>query len=309
MSNTNVFPDQIHVEQIRERLWRGREFGQAAVMVGAGSSRNAERISPGIPLCLSWPELAKCMYDSLYPAGDFPEQAHETMKLKATSGVEALRLASEYETVFGRPALDDFLLESIPDNSYLPGQLHELLLSLPWSDVFTTNYDTLLERTLPVVHDRKYDVILTASDIPGGMKPRIVKLHGSFPSHRPFIITEEDYRTYPTEFAPFVNLVQQSLMENAFCLIGFSGDDPNFLYWSGWVRDNLGEATPCIYLCGLLNLSTSQRKLLESRNIIPIDLSPLFSVSEQPDPEIRYAKALEWFLLNLMEGAPPNIMT
>ena len=26
--------------------------------------------------------------------------------------------------------------------------------------------------------------------------PEIIKLHGSFPSHRPFIITEEDYRTY-----------------------------------------------------------------------------------------------------------------
>lgn len=309
MSNTSIFPDQIHIEQIRERLWCGREFGQAAVMVGTGFSRNAERVSTSIPLCLSWPELAKCMYDSLYPPGDLPEQDHEIMKLKAISGVGALRLASEYKTAFGRPALDDFLLESIPDNSYLPGRLHELLLSLPWSDVFTTNYDTLLERTLPIIHDRKYDILQTVSDIPGRMKPRIVKLHGSFPSHRPFIITEKDYRTYPAKFAPFVNLVQQSLMENAFCLIGFSGDDPNFLYWSGWVRDNLGEATPRIYLCGLLNLSTSQRKLLESRNIIPIDLTPLFPVSEQPDPEIRYAKALEWFLLTLMEGAPPKIMT
>ena len=309
MSNARIFPDQTHIEQIRERLWCGREFGQAAVMVGAGFSRNTERISTDTPSFPMWRELAERMYDSLYPPGNLPEQDRERMKLRATSGVGALRLASEYETVFGPPALDDFLLKSIPDNSYLPGQLHKLLLSLPWSDVFITNYDTLLERTLPAIHDRKYDLILTASDIPGRMKPRIVKLHGSFPSHRPFIITEEDYRTYPTKFAPFVNLVQQSLMENAFCLLGFSGDDPNFLYWSGWVRDNLGEATPRIYLCGLLNLSTSQRKLLESRNIIPIDLSPLFSLSEQPDPEIRHAKALEWFLLTLMEGAPPNIVT
>ena len=88
-------------------------------------------------------------------------------------------------------------------------------------DVFTTNYDTLLERAQVGVVDRKYDVVPTASDIVGRMKPRIVKLHGSFPSHRPFIITEEDYRTYPKRFAPFVNMVQQSIMENVFCLIGF----------------------------------------------------------------------------------------
>ena len=44
-------------------------------------------------------------------------------------------------------------------------------------------------------------------------------------------------------------------MENTFVLIGFSGDDPNFLQWSGWVRDNLGPSTPPIYLCGLLGVA------------------------------------------------------
>ena len=304
MSNSRVFPDQIHIEQIRKRLWRGREFGQAAVMVGAGFSRNAERMSTSTPVFPLWRELAERVYGSLYPLGTLQEQERE----KAISGMGVLKLASEYEACFGRQALDKLIIESVPDRNYLPGRLHELLLSLPWSDVFTTNYDTLLERTRPAIHDRKYDLVLTASDISGWMKPRIVKLHGSFPSHRPFIITEEDYRTYPTKFAPFVNMVQQAIMENVFCLIGFSGDDPNFLYWSGWVRDNLGPATPLIYLCGLLNLSTSQRQVLERRRIVPIDLSSLFTESDWLDPEIRYAKALEWFLLNLMYGAPPNTM-
>ncbi len=48
--------------------------------------------------------------------------------------------------VFGRSALDDFLTEVIPDEHYEPGFVHETLMTLPWSDVFTTNYDTLLER-------------------------------------------------------------------------------------------------------------------------------------------------------------------
>ena len=115
-------------------------------------------------------------------------------------------------------------------------------------------------------------LVETLSDMPVKMKPRIVKLNGSFPSHRPFIITEEDFRTYPKKFAPYVNMVQQSMMENAFCLLGFSGDDPNFLSWSGWIRDNLGESKPPIYLCGLLELefSPSKRKLLENKGIIRI---------------------------------------
>ena len=81
--------------------------------------------------------------------------------------------------------------------------------------------------------------------------PRIVKLHGSLPSQFPLIVTEEDYRTYPTKFAPFVNTVQQAMMETVFCLIGFSGYDPNFLEWSGWVRDNLGASAPQILPGGI----------------------------------------------------------
>lgn len=303
MMDTSInFPDQNHVEQIRKRLWCGREFGQAAVMVGSGFSLNAEKISPNIPSFPLWNQLAEKIYDCLYP------QTKSDDKKLAIASKGALRLASEYEIVFGRSSLDDLVIESVPDTQYLPSKLHELLLSLPWSDVFTTNYDTLLERTRPAIHERKYDLVLTHSDLPGRMQPRIVKLHGSFPSHRPFIITEEDYRSYPKKFASFVNMVQQSIMENIFCLIGFSGEDPNFLNWIGWVRDNLGEATPPIYLCGLLNFSNSQRQLLTNKRIIPVDLSPIFPNSEWPDRKIRHAKALEWFLLNLMYGKQPSLM-
>ena len=75
----------------------------------------------------------------------------------------------------------------------------------------------------------------------------MIKLHGSFPDIRPFIITEEDYRTYPQRFPEFVNTVRQSLIENVLCLIGFSGDDPNFLSWIGWLRDVMGEQASPVY--------------------------------------------------------------
>ena len=308
MNSIETLPDWSHIEQLRKHLWCDREFGKAAVMVGAGFSLNAKRRSPKTPPFPLWHELAGLMYDSLYPPENPPEQDRKTKKLKAISGGGVLKLASEYEAYFCRQALYGFIKESVPDISYSPCELHELLLNLPWSDVFTTNYDTLLERTLPVIHDRKYDLVLTPSDIPGKMKPRLVKLHGSFPSNRPFIITEEDYRTYPVKFAPFVNMVQQSMMENTFCLIGFSGDDPNFLHWVGWVRDNLGTDTTRIYLCGILNLSPPQRRVLEGRGVIPIDLSLLVSEFDCPDPDIRYEKALKKFLETLKGGAPPDVM-
>ena len=88
-----------------------------------------------------------------------------------------------------------------------------------------------------------------------------------------------------------MNTVRQALLENTLCLIGFSGDDPNFLQWIGWIHDNLGQQnSPKMYLIGLFSLSDAQKKLLERRNIVLVDLS------EYPDVSGNHYKALEQFL-------------
>jgi hypothetical protein len=301
-----VFPDQIHLEQIRKDLWSGREYGRAAALIGAGFSRNgipAKAFARPIPL---WGELAKMLIDELFPTGSSPEDERKAAMRQAESTSGALRLAQEFQAAHGRQRLDQFLKEAIADQEWRPGPLHRLLMELPWSDVFTTNYDTLLERAADVVVDRRYSIIRTYSEIPFAAKPRIIKLHGSFPSNRPFIVTEEDYRTFPRQFPPIINLVQQSMMENVFCMIGFSGDDPNFLHWSGWVRDNLGQLAPRMYLCGVLNLNAAKRQMLHDRNVTPVDLSPFFPKSSYPDRAERHRAATEWFLLNLEAGARPE---
>ena len=193
------------------------------------------------------------------------------------------------------------LQKLIRDDEFKPGEAHSRLLRLPWRDVFTTNWDTLLERTRPHVVDRPYSVVRDMDEIPLANKPRIVKLHGSVPAQFPLILTEEDYRTYPTKFAPFVNTVQQAMMETVFCLIGFSGNDPNFLNWSGWVRDNLGTSAPKIYLAGWLDLPRHRRRMLECRGIVPIDLAQHLEAHKWPEHQ-RYLYATEWVLHTLERG-------
>ena len=84
-------------------------------------------------------------------------------------------------------------------------------------------------------------------------------------------------------------------------LIGFSGDDPNFLEWIGWIRDELEDHHAPIYLTGLLSLDHVQRSLLARRGVTPIDLAPVFpNQSESP------ASAIKWFLENLKIGRPPS---
>lgn len=260
---STIVPEEIspYLSEIAERLWSGH----ASIMIGAGFSMNAKKVNERAKRFPSWNNLGDCFYKKLH--NKLPSD-------KDRCYLDVLKLANEVQAAFGRSTLDKILIDEIPDKEFQPSDLHEKLLRFPWTDVFTTNYDTLLERTAEKILEQRYETVINKDDLVWSTKPRIIKLHGSFPSERPFIITEEDYRKYPKEFAPFVNTVQQSLLENTLCLIGFSGNDPNFLNWIGWIRDNLGkENSPKIFLIGILSLSVGQKKLLEERNIIPIDLS------------------------------------
>ncbi len=278
-----IIPDSIrpYLNEIAERLWNGR----AAVMVGAGFSKNADNSFP------DWNQMGDLFYQKAY--GGKPDSTRQKY-------LNVLRLAEEVHASIGRPALENLIRTNIPDMNIEPSRLHVNLLKLPWVDVFTTNYDTLLERASTKVINRRYEPVVNKEDIPYANKPRIVKLHGSFPSERPYIITEEDYRRYPHVNAPFVNTVQQSLLENTFCLIGFSGDDPNFLQWIGWIGDNLGrDKTQKIYLVGVFDLSSAKLQLLAQRGIIVVDLSCCHGIEKHD-----HKKALDKFFKYIVSKKP-----
>ena len=222
---------RMKLNAIRKNLHEGK----ASCLVGAGFSKNAEMDEA--THMKDWFELADDFYEALY--GEKPED--KNVKYRSV-----LRLASQVEASKGRGELESLIRNSLPDERVYPGRLHIELMKLPWSDVFTTNYDTLLEKAY-IEADRYYYKVTNKETLLYTPHPRIIKLHGSFPDIRPFIITEEDYRTYPQRFPEFVNTVRQSLIENVLCLIGFSGDDPNFQSWIGWLRDVMGEQASPVY--------------------------------------------------------------
>lgn len=282
------------LQQLAHALWRRGTARGAGVLVGAGFSRNADLSGADSAKPPLWPDIAQALAAQLYPNSN------------SEARPEPLRLAEEYRTYFGQAALDEFIRTRIRDDAWRPGPLHRALLELPWADVLTTNWDTLLERTARSITAYDYEPVRTTADLAHARAPRIVKLHGSLGTSEHFIIAEEDYRTYPARFAAFVNLARQIFVENELCLIGFSGDDPNFLQWSGWVRDHLNDSARRIYLVGPLQLGPPKRKLLEARNVAPIDLAPLV---EGYDPDNRHAIAMKSFLDFLAKSEPKAIHT
>lgn len=273
-----------------EHIVGALNVGHAAVMVGSGFSKNASRVDKSENKFPDWPELANTFVNKL------------GLDREDVKYANPLNLAQQVEVLYGKPYLNDLIRHTLEDESYEPGLAHKLLIQLPWNDVFTTNYDTLLERAFQSGTTRRYRVIYNQQDLLySAGEHRIIKLHGSFPSYEPFIISEEDFRCYPSTYAPFVNTVQQSLLENTFVLLGFSGDDPNFLNWIGWIHDNLGlKNSPRIYLVSKSGETEVKTKMLASRNIDVLVLDDIVN------KEFDYNKAIEEFLKKLNDSTENN---
>lgn len=255
------------LRMMMDHLKRYLEEDRAVALVGAGFSRNA--LMNESSSMKDWNMLGLDFYQKLYGHAPDPEK---------DMFLSPIRLASEVEASFGRFELDNLILQSLPDEVVMPSNLHEQLVSLKWRDIFTTNYDTLLERAY-LQTERPYAVVTNKDTLLYSKQPRIVKLHGSFPNIHPFIITDEDFRTYPEKYPEFVNTVRQALIENLFCLIGFSGDDPNFKSWLGWLRDVMGKQIAPVYLITFdKNLHNAKRKMCAAQNIDILNLADLSGV-------------------------------
>lgn len=228
MSDKTVYS---YINDIAQRLKEPRKYGDVSLMIGAGFSKNAQSKGRASIQPPNWSELAEKMYEELYPE-PLEEQEKEEwnrQRIIKTSGKNVTKLADEYIANFDRNKINNLIEQSIADEMFVPGELHKRLLKLHWSDIFTTNYDTLLEQTVDMIYrENNYEIIYSQNDLPGSIKPRIIKLHGSIPQVKPYIISDEDYRTYPDKYSALVNTVQQAMLETRLCLLGFSGVTPIF---------------------------------------------------------------------------------
>lgn len=265
-----------------DKLKRYLSVGKASVMVGCGFSLNAE--SDGTGQMREWNALNVDLFKSLY--GRNPSSSE-------LDRLNPVRLAAQVENTLGSKELDEIIMNALPDKSVYPGVLHKKLMKLRWRDVFTTNYDTLLERSCDE-SGSAYTLVTTKETLLYSKSPRIIKLHGSFPNIRPFIMSEEAFRTYPQKYPEFVNTVRQSLIENLFCLIGFSGNDPNFLSWLGWIRDVMGEQMSNAILVDYRpkGYHISEKQLFASRKIDILNLAEISGLND-------YKEALDSFLTYL----------
>jgi len=142
--------------------------------------------------------------------------------------------------------------------------------------------------------NERYNIVRHSSELAIKRNRNIIKLHGSLPNDektpfafdneydKRYIISEEDYAHYPQRHEAFTQLMRISLLQGQFCLIGFSGQDPNFLAWVSWIRtvvmrDPDGKKEePKIYLIDAradAPVDSHQQQFYKNHRIVHIPLS------------------------------------
>lgn len=190
----------------------GRAVGErnASIFVGAGLSQAA-----GFP---GWAELLAG------PRGtaNIPDEVRD------------LALAAQYYVQAvpgGVETLKDHVLKLLAKVLVSPTTAHRHLADVPVDDVWTTNYDCLLEATMPdaTVLASENDVRQRRSQ---GRK-RVIKIHGSLTPQTPVrwlappIITREHYESYERAYPRLWALLRATYLTKSMLFLGFSFTDPN----------------------------------------------------------------------------------
>ena len=184
------------------------EAQSAAMFVGAGLSRLS-----GYP---DWAALVK-------PYGEALDVELEDFPL----------LVQYYEdsTAGGADQVRRDIIAMVRDTQATPSEAHKGLLGLPIPEIWTTNYDQLIERA---ASDLSIDAQVFAEDedfvTTRAVVKRIYKMHGSVEPDRvtqDLVISRDDFDRYPSRHPRFWQLMHASFLTRTFLFLGFSLTDPN----------------------------------------------------------------------------------
>jgi hypothetical protein len=197
---------------------------QGSLLVGAGLSRGA-----GYPL---WADLV---------AG--------AAARARVARVQDYPLWAQYieDAPGGGALLLDEIVERIAAVEPVPLENHRLMVKLPISDFWTTNYDPTIETADPRLDLIEQD---TALALRRTGDRRLYKMHGSIPygatapvgGRDQLVITRDDYERYPEVTHPRLwRLLQAQFLTSSFLFLGFSFDDPNFAEIFKMIRRAIGD--------------------------------------------------------------------
>jgi SIR2-like domain len=241
-----------------------------AIFIGAGISKCAETKTLKLP---NWSELIEEIKKELGEAqeNDYP------------------KIAQLYYIEFGEHAYYKKIKQYFPD--YIsPSLVHKLIFDINPHVIITTNWDTLLERTIEE-NAFIFDVICSDTDlVKSTLQNKLIKMHGDFKNHN-IVFKEDDYISYPHKFPLIENYVRSILSTHSVLFLGYSYNDINLKQILKWIQ-NHSAVRPPMYLA-TFKYNATQTQYLKNHGITTLLLEETGAIDGLPDP---YANRTHIFL-------------
>ena len=138
----------------------------------------------------------------------------------------------------------------VPRDRVRESRIHQLIVSLDFPLIYTTNYDRNLEVAFEL-HERPYVRIANARDVAQavGHGTQIVKFHGDFDDEESLVFTETDYFSRLSFDGPLDVKFRADAMGRTVLFIGYSMQDMNIRLllhriWETWARSGYEAYRP-----------------------------------------------------------------
>ena len=209
---------------VPERVPQSRRRRRGCGFVGAGVS-----VGAGYP---SWKELLHDIGNELgVNFGDvFDLAALAQWSIRKSSG---------------KTRILKVIRDQIGDLKPVPVPL-EVVARLPIRNIWTTNYDRLIERAFEAI-GRPIDAISGAEDLAIRSRPgavRLYKMHGTIDRLEDVVISTDDYELYRKNRGAFLPLLQAHMTSFSMLFIGLSFADPNVRHVLSMIRESFSASPP-----------------------------------------------------------------
>lgn len=182
---------------------------------------------------------------------DILRECAEEIDLEVEKENDLITLAEYYVRDKQRTKINQTIAEYFDDSKGNPTYVHKIISTLPIRSIWTTNYDTLIERSLKdadisysiITNDRSY------SNLNRSTRVKVHKIHGDVKNASECVITRKDYEKFEEQHDIVLSELKGEMCTNSFLFLGYGFNDTDIQHILSKIRLAYEENHPQRHFC------------------------------------------------------------